>query len=478
MQEPVPPAPTVPPRAAPVLVILDPGLPTRAREAAPAGPGTVEMASWPEFLLSGREPAGFYLRHCGEDAQRDLLARAIRASAFWDRPAFCDPAHAPGPLLDGAAEPAPVREACERAAALRASLRLDTAAMHIDERLLFYLYLREPGEFAPVLDRGARGLYRYPVAEALARPGEDADAWLATLVRRQLLAPGTLIDRTRHCRNCGSAHLHFLDVCPHCGSIQIRRAASLHCFTCGHVAPEADFRTEAGMVCPKCAARLRHIGVDYDRPLTQYACASCHHSFVEAGVVARCLDCATQADPETLDVREVATLRLTSHGRAALRAGQIHESFASLDLVNHVVPNYFRHLVDWALATQARHAEFGFGLMLIEFLNAAELVEAHGASRAFLMIDEFARRLHELLRQSDVSTRTTEERLWLFLPFSSAAGLAARVRGLEREQAPPQGPPMRLALRHLQAPGQVGAGEGAAELMARLEHDGGGAPGG
>ena len=464
-----PPAGT---RPAPVLVILDPALPAAQSPA----PGLVAHASWPDFLASGRDPIGFYLRHC-EGAQLDVLASAIRASAYWDRPAYCDPALVPGPLLDGALPLEPARQACERAAGLKASLQLDPAALHIDERLLYYLYLREPGEFVPVLDRQARALYRYPVAEALARGGEDVGTWLGTLTRRQLLAPGTLIDRTRHCRNCGSAHLHFLDVCPHCSSIQIRRAASLHCFTCGHVAPEADFHTDAGMVCPKCATRLRHIGVDYDRPLTQYACASCHHSFVDASVVARCLDCDTRADPAGLDVREVGTLRLTSHGRAALRAGQIHESFAALELANHVVPNYFRHMVDWALATQLRHGEFGFGLMLIEFLNAAELVEAHGASRAFLMIDEFARRLHELLRQSDVSTRTTEERLWLFLPFSSAAGLAARVEALVQAQRPVEGPPMRLRLRHLQAPQEVGAGEQAAELMARLQQDDDGAEG-
>ena len=41
------------------------------------------------------------------------------------------------------------------------------------------------------------------------------------LTRRRLLEPALLVDRTRHCRSCGGAHLHYLDVCPHCSSIHI-----------------------------------------------------------------------------------------------------------------------------------------------------------------------------------------------------------------------------------------------------------------
>jgi GGDEF domain-containing protein len=190
---------------------------------------------------------------------------------------------------------------------------------------------------------------------------------------------------------------------------------------------------------------------------------------VEASIVTRCLDCAAVADPATLDVREVAPLRLTAHGRAALRAGQIEESFAALDLPNSVVLNYFRRLVDWALAAQQRHAELSFGLVLIEFEDAAGLIESMGAPRAFLLLDEFARRLHELLRTSDVTTRTSEQKLWVFLPFSSPEGFAARVRRVLQEQAGPVRDKLKVRVRHLWAPAQVARGEQAAELMQRLE---------
>lgn len=466
-------------------------MPTVARPPSAAGPaelvliGPAAAGSSPPpwrrfddvegFVASGITPLAFLLT-APDEAARSAAARAIRRSAWWDRPLFAPPGTPPSPLIDGEATPQAAAEAGQRAQALRDSLRLDPHTLQGDERVLYHLYLREGAELQPVCDRQARLLYRYPAAEALAVPGDNVDGWLTALVRRGLLAAGTVVDRTRHCRPCGSAHLHYLDVCPHCSSLQIRKAASLHCFTCGHVAPEADFADGQGLACPKCSTRLRHIGVDYDRPLTQYACAGCHHAFLEASIVARCLDCSAIADPGTLDVREVATLRLTPHGRAALRAGQIEESFAALDLPNSVVPNFFRRLVDWALATQARHAEFGFGLVLIEFEDAAGLIEALGAPRAFLLLDEFARRLHELLRTSDVTTRTSEQRLWVFLPFSSTEGFVTRLRRVLDERPRQEPVELRVRLRHLQAPQQVQQGEHAAQLMQRLQDGGAGGP--
>ena len=374
------------------------------------------------------------------------------------------------PLADATANYTQARTFGECALAVRRSLKRDTASLYFDERVLFFLYLRDNAELQPLCDRHSPLLYRYPMVDALARDGEDAAGCLATLTRRRLLEPALLVDRTRHCRSCASAHLHFLDVCPHCSSIHIGKAASLHCFSCGQVGPERDFHDNGALVCPKCSASLRHIGVDYDRPLTQYACGSCHHVFMETSVIARCLDCGTAAEPDALDMREIATLRLAPQGRAALRAGQIQESFAALDTANYVPPPDFCRLLDWTLATHARHPEMRFALILVEFQNATEVIEQQGAARVFLMLDEFARRLHELLRTSDITTRTQEERLWLLLPFSSPEGLAARLEKALTEQASAdKASPLRARIRHLQVPQDLRPGDNAAQWMSRLQ---------
>jgi GGDEF domain-containing protein len=430
----------------------------------------VAFPSWDAFMGAGVAPLGFYLDGWTLTAQ-DSLAEKVRGSIWWDRPVVvASGGDSTPPLADAAGTYAQARTMSERALAVRRSFKRDPATLHFDERVLLFLYLRDTMELQPLCDRRSAQLYRYPMVEALARDGDDAARCLATLTRRRLLEPALLIDRTRHCRACASAHLHYLDVCPHCSSIHIGKASSLHCFSCGHVGPESAFHDDGALVCPKCSAALRHIGVDYDRPLTQYACGSCHHVFMETSVIARCLDCATTAEPDALDMREVATLRLAPQGRAALRAGQIQESFAALDTANYVEPPYFRRLLDWTLATHVRHKEMRFALILVEFQNATELIEQQGAARVFLMLDEFARRLHELLRTSDITTRTQEERLWLLLPFSSPEGLAARLeKALISQDIASDGSALRARVRYLEVPKDLRSGDSAAQLMDRLQ---------
>lgn len=450
------------------MVVLRP-----SGEGAPEESDARVLPSWEAFMQTQVAPLGFYLDGWTAQAQNQL-AEQVRRSAWWSLPVLVSPGADDAPLLaDGAVSYGDALAMGERALAAHRSLRLDPASLHLDERVLYFLYLRDHPELKPLCDRHSPMLYRYPLAEALAHSGEDVAACLEALTRRRLLEPSTLIDRTRHCRACGCAHLHYLDVCPHCSSLQIRKAASLHCFACGHVAPEDDFKNDGALGCPKCSVALRHIGVDYDRPLTQYACASCHHAFMETSVLARCLDCSAMHQPSALDVREIAALRLSPHGRAALRAGQMQESLAALDAYNYVEPAQFRRMLDWALATQTRHAEIRFGLMLVQFKNTAQVIEEQGAARVFLMLDEFARRLHELLRTSDISTRTEEEMLWLLLPFSSTEGLATRLETALADLSSGDGvASLQASIRHLQAPRDLQSGDQAVHLMARLQDRG------
>ena len=429
------------------------------------------FASLAELWAAAPDILGLYVVG-GSALENKQILKEWRSSAYWFKPLmFSAPAQDPG-FTDGALDFGAARAVCERVEALRQSLQIDPRTLQFDERLLYFLYLREPHELLPLRDRNSKHLYRYPEAEAIAPEHEDAGQWITSLARRELLQATTLVDRTRHCRACSSAHLHYLDVCPQCHSIEIHAGESVHCFTCGHVAPSEDFRREGHLECPQCQARLRHVGVDYDRPLTRMACATCHHAFIEADVVVRCLDCGTEAAADMLDVREVRGLRLSAYGRAALRAGQLHDSFAALDTANYVVPNYFRLLLDWAITTQNRHKELAFSLVMIEFVNATEVIESQGAARTFLILDELSHRLREMLRTSDLTTRTAETMLWVFLPFSQGAGFATRVEKLLEQATPRNGSiGLRARIRHAESALGLAPDERANSLMERLQNE-------
>jgi GGDEF domain-containing protein len=433
--------------------------------ASPSG-NVAFFGNWQQFEASGKQPLGFFLTGMNGE-QCEAVALQVRQSIHRHRPVFVSQDVSAGPLTDGSCSLSDALRKCDESDGLRRSAAVDEPGLHADERLLYYLFLREQQVFTPLRDRNTRSLYRFPLADALVGD-EDARPWLSSLTRRGLLEPASLVDRTRHCRKCNSAHLQFVDVCPQCASIQINKAPSLHCFTCGHVAQQDHFQTPDGMRCPKCSTHLRHIGVDYDRPLTQYACGSCQHVFVDANVISRCLDCDNQADPEDLDVHEVSALRLSVNGRAALRSNQVQAFFASLDLANDVLPNVFSYLVDWAVHTQSRHAQFNFSLVLLEFSNLAELIAAHGGPRAYTLLDEAGRRLRETLRQTDISTRTDNNLLWVFMPFASADGAVARLRKVVADLTPPGGAALAIRLATLEGPRDILQGEHCEQMMKRM----------
>jgi GGDEF domain-containing protein len=450
-----------------VLFAANPATSLRAEQAT-----VVNCNDWADFLARKLDPMGFLICD-GTVAQIESLAEQIRTSEHRHRLAYASTeltlSALASAMLDGPASIEHAITGCQHSDGLRRVLGRNEVELDYDERLLYHLFLREHSELTPVRDRQAARLYRYPLADALAGSPDEVDDWLAALTRRRLIEPAKLFDRTRHCRSCGSAHLHYIDLCPQCESLEIRKSPSLHCFTCGHVGAQENFLAGEVMRCPKCSTSLRHIGVDYDRPLTQYACGRCHHVFVEPSVFARCLDCDTNSDPGQLEVNQVSSLRLTVQGRAALRAGQAQEFFAALDIPNYVAPNFFRHLVDWALVSQQRHPDLEFILVLVEFTNVREMIGTYGGAQVYQLLDEVSRRLRGQLRHSDVSTRTTEERLWLFLPFTTAGRVGVRLRKVFEALTLPGGSSLEVHLRIVEAPRETTPDSKCEQLMERLQ---------
>lgn len=427
----------------------------------------VVFPDWAAFLRAAPPVAGFLIA-LPDPVEAARLAESLRASPWWERIACTLPGFPASPLFDGEATPALAADKALKGEARRQTLNLPLLALEAEERLLAFLYLRDNARLVPVLDPGHRLLYRYPLAEAVAANAAEIRGWLAGLVRRQLLEAEELVSRVRHCPACGSAHLLFIDVCPQCASIQIARAELLHCFTCGQVDEENRFISESGMRCPNCHTALRHIGVDYDRALSRSRCAACQAIFVDASVLARCLHCGLGSEPGQLDVQEVSVLRLSSRGRAALRAGAIAESFAALESANYVVPAYFQHLLGWMLATARRHRELHFGLVRVEFLNVPDILEAVGPMRSFMLLDEFARRLREILRASDVTTRTPEDHLLLLLPFTLPEGVAKKINAFLARSAGGREAALAAHLSLLACPRDVSPDEAPERVLGRI----------
>jgi hypothetical protein len=288
--------------------------------------------------------------------------------------------------------------------------------------LVRYLYLRPLAALAPQRDCRSHQAYRYPLLEAFS-DGEEPAALLATLLERGWLEQAHLVDRLRRCESCRSTHLNYVDVCPECAGLQIEQAIYIHCFTCSHMAPQEKFIRGGALLCPNCHSRLRHIGADYNRPLEQMRCKECAAGFSEPEVVARCLSCGHDQAPERLPVLNVASYTLSDSGRQAAR--QATETAWHLPAplqTQDMMLDTFIGMTEWMMSLARRHDQASFTLLGLYLEAPAELEQEMGEDELHRMLDAFAGRLRELMRDTDILTRVDDHLIWIALPQTSPTG--------------------------------------------------------
>lgn len=373
-------------------------------------------------------------------AQAWSWARALRGHArlahlpvfLHERPQGTEPVGAAA-LFDGIALDASAREALAHDILVQAE-RLTHVAAVPSEAVAQYLACRPLQRLQPVRDWASPGYYRYPLVETLLGEGEDPFVWLERWSRRRILDIDMVQDRLRICDQCSSAHLNHVDVCPACASIDIASTRLLHCFTCGHVEQQESFQRQHRLECPKCSTVLRHIGVDYDRPLEQLQCRQCKNLFVDADVRSQCMACGAGSAPDRLPVRPVPSYRLGGAGLLLARQGNLSPVLSGLDTVNFIVPALFERLLDWQIALARRYPESHFFSVIgLRVRNLEELVSARGRSGTATLVDGFAERLRATLRTTDLTTRGDDDHIWLLTPHTDEAAarlLVSRIRAL------------------------------------------------
>lgn len=373
-------------------------------------------------------------------------------------------------LCDGVIQT--IDEAVDKAAAINHRIgELDQESLNGPDgavyRMLALLYSRKGEILTPSVDWRYKTYYRFPLADAL-DDAHSGTSLLQSLMDRQLIAPVRLIDRLRQCPKCSNAHINYVDVCPQCAGIDIVNKPFLHCFVCGHVAPEDDYLTQGMLQCPKCSTNLRHIGSDYDRPLENFQCDECSHIFIEPAVSCRCMQCASVSTPDELTPKPIYSYQLNQKGRISAQTGLIEDVFSMFDSLNNVNAAYFESILDWLLSLCRRHSEEQFSLIVLRMKNLVELTDRLGRKKIRDMLDEFARRVRELIRSTDLTTRTNQYTLWILLPKTHdegnhvVLGRIAEIKTVEESG-------LDLGMISYHAPSQMIKDETAKLLMARLQ---------
>lgn len=347
--------------------------------------------------------------------------------------------------------------------------------------LLCWLWQRSEATVVPVRDPDDREVYRYPLVEALAGD-RSVNAWsfLQQMQQNNQLDAGDLSDRLRQCTHCNSSRLNYVDVCPECRLLDIVRQPSLHCFICGHVAPQQDFLRGENLVCPNCLNQLRHIGSDYDRPIENYRCRTNGHFFVDAEVDVFCFDCGQRHTPEQLRVREIRPYRLSDAGRLACRQGLEDGSVTAqyLRRLKLVSQADFLEDLNWQLTIARRYGPPKGSTMAsvlgMKLENLERVMEEAGEVMATAMLESLMERLQQVIRDTDRCMRGREDVLWILLPQTPAQGLnrlqERLVEGMEDMGGTGE---TRIQLRFVGCvlPEQAEKQEDAPLLLARLAGD-------
>ncbi len=408
--------------------------------------------SFSAFKNSGlASPDGIVLALADETEAVDIAMAIRQDEALWLLPVYScvsvDTQSLLYPLIDGVVST--LDAAIQSAAAINertGQLSIDPT-LDIDNRVLAFLASRPEGVLRPIPFWQSPRLYRYPLLEALGGRDIDCWAWLGRLQNRGWLTRVKLIDRVRDCKQCGAAHQVFVDTCPNCHDLDIQQVPFIHCFTCGNVAPQRDFMATGRLTCARCQTKLRHIGSDYDRPLEDHECQVCHFAFSEPEVIARCAHCDHRQTPSDLVVRDVLSMTVSDQGRLVAEYGRSQDLLDVFDQVNFARPSVFRFSLDWMLALEHRHAALEFSVVLLRIRDIQKLIDSIGPARVSMLLHGFADRLRDLIRTTDVCTRTSENQFWLLLPFTdgkAGSGLLERLKTFQQQTQQSSGVSLEL----------------------------------
>lgn len=189
-----------------------------------------------------------------------------------------------------------------------------------------------------LVEKSATG-YSYPLLELFHNLGyyhlREHFSFEQLSYEKGVFHPLRFVNKIHLCPKCQHSHLLYYETCPKCGSSELHIEQMIHHFACANISAESTYNSGGQLVCPKCHERLRHIGVDYDRPASLYSCDNCNNSFISPVTKASCTYCETETNVKELIPHDIYEFEITPEG-----ADSIAHSLYSLYSINSYFDNY------------------------------------------------------------------------------------------------------------------------------------------
>lgn len=308
-----------------------------------------------------------------------------------------------------------------------------------EQLLASYLFVRNDFILRGFLDYRTPSGFHYPLLDILGFHQDSQHYWymLQGMETRKLLKHENLVDEIQTCTHCKSGLLNFKNCCPNCHSIHITSQSFVHCFACGNIGPLSEFLRQEELVCSRCQVKLRHIGIDYDKPMEDKICQDCQHCFFEPVVNAVCMVCEKLSDPADLQTKRLYEYRLARRGESLAKGLDQHLVVELSQFLKLIDLSIFMMVVRWQTLLSRRYNELSFSLVALKVKNEEELIAQQGMFKTEKLLMEFFERVRSLLRDSDLVTRDNKTILF-FLPMTPAQGCAIiyeRIKAFAAEQS-------------------------------------------
>jgi len=173
-------------------------------------------------------------------------------------------------------------------------------------------------KIVPEYDLESEEGYSYPEIDAILETSSKETIKILDELYKEGILKRKFYDKIFLCKECGSSKIKISPRCPMCKSFNISKSRAIEHLECGYVDLEENFRTERGLVCPKCGKKLKQIGVDYSRVGTLYKCEDCKERFSEPVNTLRCMKCGTIFPQEELVEKNVYSYTLNEAMRNKL----------------------------------------------------------------------------------------------------------------------------------------------------------------